>query len=209
MKKIILAVALAICAAAAVQAQTFSHRDIFMSVEAAGNMGSYSISDSAYDTGFKPGWTGGFNMEAHLGDLQQYAMIISGKFGPHNGTWSVADVEYQASYFTIGAYFGFRYLFRNKMFLEIMPGMDLPFSHKVKTPDGTVIKRQDSDPVDEDIFAFSVYGGVGYYINDFMTVFFRANKGFTDMFRNDRYNPTAIKETPVRFELGMSFGIGI
>ena len=185
-----------------------------MNVQGGMNWTGFSISDSSLESGYKQGWDIGASMEFYLGRRQQTALVFGLLGGKSTGTWtrSVPDGvypagEYVASFVDLQEFVGLRYLFRNGIYLEIAPTFSLPFGQKVKKPDGTTVKADENNP-DKDIFAFGMNYGLGYTISDFVLIFCRVRQNFADVFQHERYNPVSVKEKPLTFEVGMSFGIG-
>lgn len=199
---------------AAAQPPLKSHREFIMNVQGGINWTTFQVGDAPLETGYKQGWDVGASMEFYMGRRQQFAYIVGILGGKSTGTWNwPVDVdvytagEYVASFVDLGAFAGLRYLFRNGIYLDITPVFSLPFNQKVKKPDGSIAEGDVNNP-DKDIFAFAMYYSLGYTISDFVLVFGRVRQHFTDVFQHARYNPLSIKEKPITFELGMSFGIG-
>ena len=185
-----------------------------MNVQGGINWTAFQISDSSLESGYKQGWDIGASMEFYMGRRQQIALLFGLLGGKSTGSWNrtVADGaypegEYVASFVDLQEFAGLRYLFRNGIYLEITPTFSLPFFQKVKKPDGTVAEADANNP-DKDIFAFGMNYGLGYTISDFVLIFCRVRQNFADVFQHERYNPVSVKEKPLTFEVGMSFGIG-
>lgn len=206
--------ALACMAATAVAQPVKTHREFIMTAQGGINWTCLQISDSSLESGYKQGWDIGMSMEFYMGRRQQWAYVVGILGGKSAASWNrpnpdgaYAAGEYLASYVDLGAFAGLRYLFRNGIYLEIDPVFSLPFLQKVKKPDGITVQGETDNP-DKDIYAFGLNYSLGYTISDFVLVFCRVRQNFADVFQHERYNPVSVKEKPLTFELGMSFGIG-
>lgn len=203
------------CIAAVAGAQPVkTHREFIMNVQGGINWTNLQISDTSLESGYKQGWDVGMAMEFYMGRRQQFAYIVGLLGGKSAASWNrpadegvYAAGEYLASYVDLSAFAGLRYLFRNGIYLELDPVFSLPFNQKVKKPDGSTVQGDVNNP-DKDIFAFGLNYSLGYTISDFVLVFCRVRQNFADVLQHERYNPVSVKEKPLTFELGMSFGIG-
>ena len=203
------------CMAAVAGAQPVkTHREFIMNIQGGINWTTFQVGDVPLETGYKQGWDVGASMEFYMGRRQQFAYIVGILGGKSTGTWTwPVDVdvytagEYEASFVDLGVFAGLRYLFRNGIYLDIAPVFSLPFNQNVKKPDGSIAEAGEGNP-DKDIFAFGLNYSLGYTISDFVLVICRVRQNFADVYQHERYNPLSIKEKPLTFELGMSFGIG-
>ena len=209
MKKffITMAAILAVTGAAWAQEPVKKHDWAFIGLEVGPNYTFWSVSDNPYHKiSPQPGIVGSMHVEFLFGKRQQSGINLNvgvewlnaGVQEVENG--STHRVQAMDVFFALG----YKYTFRNGIFLEIRPQFDI-YASCERRLNGTSEAKH--DPKAKSPMGFSVGAGAGYNFTDNFAVFFRYKKGFGDIFNSVGVMPLECKETAGILEMGITFGL--
>lgn len=209
MKKIILAAATALLMATSMSAQApVKHHDwAFMGLEAGSNYSFWSVTNNPYHKITpQPGWVASMHIEFLFGNRQQHG--INANVGAEALVSGVQEIEkggtHRVQSTDVFVALGYKYTFRNQIFLEVRPQYDIYAACK-RSINGTT--EAEHDPNEKSPSGFSVGVGTGYNFTDNIAMFLRYKKGFGDMFNSVGVMPLECKETCGVLEMGITFGL--
>ncbi|MCR5827762.1 MAG: hypothetical protein K6G53_05040 [Bacteroidales bacterium] len=197
MKKTLLTCVLAIACILTAQAQRTpvkTHDFAFMGIEGGSGMNWFQLEDPYELSGAGFGnYYVGMHLEFLFGDRQQHGIITNEGIESFKGNIkcpTAFEGVAKASVINLFCKIGYKYSFRNTIFVEVFPQLDIPLTPKIITPANNTIERPTGEKTK---VGFSLGVAVGKNFTDNLALVFRVKKSFTDFFDSDVFFPYMTK----------------
>lgn len=204
--------------AAAQRTPVKSHEWAFMGLEAGSGANWFQVSEPYSRSGFGFGdFFVGMHMEFLFGNRQQHGIFVNEGVQWLKGKFKSTEYDGQVSGKVINLYVrpGYKYTFRNAMFIEVYPQLDIPMNPTITDPHVNNPREYTPPATDKQAIGFGVGAGWGYNFSDNLAMVMRLTQSFTNMFDGDRadtygewFSPGACKGN-LMFEMGFILGFGL
>ena len=219
MKKILLISLLLVAGvltAAAQRTPVKSHSFAFMGLEAGGSANWYQLADGLERDGFGfGGFYAGMHIEFLAGNRLQHGIVVDEGVeklqGKIKNPFVFEGAGFNTKLYNIYVKPGYKYAFRNSLFVEVFAQLDIPVGQTIIEPT-TNRTQHEADVKEKTKLGFSVGIAGGRNITDNFAIVFRLKKSFTDYFAYDSLMPymgPGMNKGAIIFQMGFSLGFNL
>lgn len=220
MKKILILFLSLSCSLSAIaqRAPVKSHEWAFMGLEGGSGGNWFQVSSPYSRSGFGFGdFFVGLHVEFLFGSRQQHGIFVNEGVQWLKGKFKSTEYDGQVSGKVTNLYVrpGYKYTFRNAMFIEVYPQLDIPMNPTITDPYVDRPKEYTPPVTDKQEIGFGLGAGWGYNFSDNLAMVMRLTQSFTNFFYGDKtdaygnwFTPGACKGN-LLFEMGFILGFGL